>query len=290
MKKPVGLLFLERSKMLMSFFKNKIVVTILCVAAAVLVLGTAVGLTGGSGLIANAVNTVFSPVQSIVSAVTSSVDGFTVFIWEMQSYKEENQQLVSEINKLKKENRSIEDYKKENDRLTALLGLKESMAQYETTAARIVAYEPDNWYETIVINKGKNDGIEIGNVVVAGDGVVGQIAEIGTNWARVSAIINIDNAVGVRIVRTGDIAITEGDVALCKDGLCKMTFMSKDSAVIVGDIVETSGLGGIYPSGMTVGKVREIFSDNSGTLQYAVIEPSVDFDNLREVLVITDVE
>lgn len=274
----------------MSFFKNKIVVTILCVAAAVLVLGTAVGLTGGSGLIANAVNTVFSPVQSIVSAVTSSVDGFTVFIWEMQSYKEENQQLVSEINKLKKENRSIEDYKKENDRLTALLGLKESMAQYETTAARIVAYEPDNWYETIVINKGKNDGIEIGNVVVAGDGVVGQIAEIGTNWARVSAIINIDNAVGVRIVRTGDIAITEGDVALCKDGLCKMTFMSKDSAVIVGDIVETSGLGGIYPSGMTVGKVREIFSDNSGTLQYAVIEPSVDFDNLREVLVITDVE
>lgn len=274
----------------MSFFKNRIVIGIVCVTAAVSVLGGIAGLTGGSGSIANVVNTVFVPVQSVVSAVTSSIDGFTVFVWEMQSYKEENEQLVSEINKLKKENRSIEDYKAENDRLTALLGLKESMAQYETTAARIVAYEPDNWYETIVINKGEKDGIKIGNVVVAGDGVVGQIAEAGTNWARVSAIINMDNAVGVRIVRTGDIAITEGDVTLCRDGLCKMTFMSKDSSVIVGDIVETSGLGGIYPSGMTVGKVREIFSDNSGTLQYAVIEPSVDFDNLHEVLVITNVQ
>lgn len=274
----------------MSFFKNKIVIAVAAVTLAVFIFGGVFGVASGNGFITNVVGVIFSPAQKLVSSVASTIDGFTVYMWEMKSYKEENERLVSEINRLKKENRTIEDYKIENDRLTALLGIKESMSQYETMAARIVAYEPNNWYETIVISKGSGDGIEVGNVVVAGDGVIGQIAEVGSNWARVSAIINVDNAVGVRVVRTGDIAVTEGDISLCKDGFCKMTFMSKDSSVIVGDIVETSGLGGVYPAGLTVGKVREIFSDNSATQQYAVIEPEVKFEDLREVLVITDVE
>ena len=69
-----------------------------------------------------------------------------------------------------------------------------------------------------------------------------------------------------------------------------MSFMSKNASVIVGDMLETSGLGGVYPAGMMVGKVREISSDNSGSMQYAVVEPAVDFNDLREVLVITDVQ
>lgn len=274
----------------MSFFKNKIVIAIICVTVAVFILGGIMGWTGGEGPVGNAVGVIFSPAQKLTSLVTSSIDRFTVFVWEMKSYKEENERLVNEINELKKENRSIEDYKSENDRLTELLGLKESMAEYNTVAARIIAYEPDNWYETIVINKGEKDGIKPETVVMTGSGVVGQVAEVGTNWARVSAIINIDNSVGVRVVRTGDIAITEGDVALSKDGYCKMSFMSKNASVIVGDMLETSGLGGVYPAGMMVGKVREISSDNSGSMQYAVVEPAVDFNDLREVLVITDVQ
>lgn len=274
----------------MSFLKNKIVIAIISIAVAVAVIGGVTGIVGGRGAVGNIVGIIFSPVQKAVSSVTSSIDGFMVFMWEMQSYKEENERLVSEVNRLKKENRSIEDYKTENERLKELLGLKDTMWQYETKAARIVAYEPNNWYETLVINKGTADGIVVGNVVMTGEGIVGQITDAGTNWARISAIINMDNAVGVRNSRTGDIAIVEGDISLSKKGCCKMSFMSKDSAVIVGDMVETSGLGGIYPAGMTVGKVTEIFSDNSGAMQYAVIEPEVDFDNLREVLVITNVQ
>jgi len=274
----------------MSFFKNKIVVAIISVTMAVLILGGVAGLTGRGSMVANAVGVIFSPVQRLVSYITSSIDGCVVFMYEMKSYKEENARLVSEVNRLKKENRTVEDYKAENERLTELLGLKDAMVQYETKAARIVAYEPNNWYETLVINKGMSDGISVGNVVMTGEGIVGQITEVGANWARISALINMDNAVGVRNARTGDIALVEGDISLSKEGFCKMTFMSQNASVIVGDMVETSGLGGVYPAGMTVGKVNEIFSDNSGVMQYAVIEPAVDFDDLREVLVITNVQ
>jgi rod shape-determining protein MreC len=197
--------------------------------------------------------------------------------------------LVNEINELKRESRSVEAYKEENDRLRELLELKNTqMSEYKTAAARIISYEPDNWNETIVIDKGSRNGIKEGSVVVTGGGVVGQVTETGTTWSRVSAIINLDNALGVRVIRTGDLAIVEGDSELSREGNCKMSFIAKDASVIVGDLLETSGLGGIYPPGMTVGTVTKINSDNTGTMQYAVVKPVVDFNNLYEVLVICD--
>lgn len=274
----------------MSFFRNKIVLALIGVTVVVVIMCGIMGGTNGNGAVGNVMGVIFSPAQKAVSFIASSVNRFTVFIWEMHSYKEENDRLVAELNELKKDNKGIDDYKAENERLTELLGLKESMPEYDTEAARIIAYEPNNWYETFVINKGSKDGIAEEAVVMTSSGIVGQVSEAGENWARVSAVINIDNSVGVRVVRTGDIAITEGDVSLAKDGYCKMSFMSQNAAVIVGDLLETSGLGGVYPAGMMVGKVREILMDSSGSMQYAVVEPTVDFDELREVLVIKNVQ
>lgn len=233
-----------------------------------------------------AVRTVFSPFQKAVAYIGSSVNNFTAFIFEMKGYKAENERLVNEINALKKENRSIEDYKTENDRLTELLGLKEQLSESETVAARVIAKNTSGWCDTLEINKGKKDGLKPEDIVITPDGVVGLITQVGSGWSSVDTIINTEHALGVRVVRTSDIAIVEGDVAFAKDGFCKMNFISRDAGMVVGDILETSGLGGIYPSGLSVGKIREMKSDNTGTLQYAVVEPFVDFDGIHEVLVI----
>lgn len=275
----------------MSFFKNKIVIAIIAVLLAVLLLAGILRITGGENYFTNIFGVIFAPAQYVTSKISSSIDELSVSIWEMDSYKEENEKLVNEINELKRENRSIEAYKAENDRLKELLDLKTTqMSEYNTVASRIISYEPDNWDDTIVIDKGTKHGIKEGDVVVTGGGVVGQVTQAGTTWSRVSAIINLDNALGVRVIRTGDLAIVEGDAELSREGNCKMDFISKDASVIVGDLLETSGLGGIYPAGMTVGTVIKINSDNTGTMQYAVVEPVVDFNNLYEVLVICDGE
>ena len=91
----------------------------------------------------------------------------------------------------------------------------------------------------------------------------------------------------MKISRTGDVAVVEGDNELYTQSYCKMTFIDKGSNLIVGDVLETSGAGGVYPPGLTVGSVREINADAMGNLNYAIVEPIVDFSRLYEVLVIT---
>ncbi|MCX7714840.1 MAG: rod shape-determining protein MreC, partial [Clostridia bacterium] len=195
----------------MSFLRNRIVIVTISITIAVFILAGISNMIKGSP-VANVVGVVFSPAQKLVSHIASAVNDFTAFIWEMREYKEENERLVVKLNELQKENRSVEDYKAENERLKDLLGLKQSMSEYSTIAARIIAYEPNNWYDALVIDKGTADGLSEECVVLTSKGIVGQITSIGTNWARVSVITDMENALGVRVVRSGDVAIVEGDV------------------------------------------------------------------------------
>ncbi len=269
-----------------SFWKSKSII-----AVAVITVVTAAGTAffgGADNAVSSALKTVFSPFQSVVSAAANSVNEFRVFIMEARSYKEENERLVSEIKELKRENRGEEALRAENDRLKNMLNLVESNEDYDMVAAEIISFEPNNWYDTIVINRGTSSGIDVDDAVITPDGVVGKVTEVGYSWARIKSILNTENAMGVRVSRTGDIAVVEGDAVLTTDKKCKMTFIDKGAAVIVGDLLETSGSGGIYPAGLKVGNITSIQQDSTGMLQYAEVEPSADFNNLYEVIVITN--
>lgn len=242
----------------------------------------------GTNPVSNAVKTVFAPVENGFSFVTGKILKTVNFLWEMDSYKEENEKLVRQINDLNRETHDAAKLREENERLQALLELKDSMSGYGTVAASVIAYSANNWYDTIEINKGLINGLKVGNSVITPDGVVGKITDVGLNWATVSTVLNPDNAMGVRIGRTGDAAVVEGDDELYGEGYCKMTFIDKDAGIIVGDLLETSGSGGIYPAGLLVGAIREIDADNMGMLNFATVEPSVDFSRLYEVLVVID--
>ncbi|MCC8169334.1 MAG: rod shape-determining protein MreC [Oscillospiraceae bacterium] len=243
----------------------------------------------GSNPIANAVKTVFAPVENGFAYIADKVSGTVRFLWEMDSYKDENEELIRQINELNRETRDASQLREGNERLQELLELKNNMDGYSTVAASVIAYSKNNWYDTIEINKGLMHGLDVGNAVITPDGVVGKITDIGLNWATVSTLLNPDNAMGVRIGRTGDAAVVEGDEELYSQNYCKMTFIDKDAGIIIGDLLETSGSGGIYPAGLFVGAIREIDSDNTGMLNYATVEPSVDFSRLYEVLVINGV-
>lgn len=271
-----------------SLFKKKSVRIALIVTALVLVFA-AIAHFGGANPVSQAVRTVFSPFQRGASYIVNKVTGTTDFIREMKSYQEENERLVNEINELKRQNRDITNYREENERLRETLDLMQSLDGYSTVAASVIAYSSNNWYDTVEISKGALAGVSVGNAVITPDGVVGKVTEVGPNWATVSTILNPDNAMGVRISRTGDVAVVEGDDELYSQSYCKMTFIDKDSALIIGDLLETSGAGGIYPAGLGVGAVREINADAMGNLNYATVEPMVDFSRLYQVVVINGV-
>lgn len=240
-----------------------------------------------NNFLSNALHMAAAPVQSLLARASGSVQEFFVYAGNMKDFQRQNEELAIRNLELQKENRSVEDYKKENERLRRLLAIREEMKDYETTAARVIGYEPNNWYDTIVINKGENNGIKVQDVVISDSGVIGQISEAGTNWARISTVINASHAVGVRISRTGDIGVLEGDSRLMKENKCRLDYIGKDVSVVVGDILETSGIGGIFPPGLTVGKVTDIKMDSTGRLTEAVVEPTTNLEQLHEVLVIT---
>lgn len=240
----------------------------------------------GINPVSKVLRTVFAPVQNGFSYIAYKIDSLKNFIWEMDTYKEKNEELVARINELERQNRDTAQYREENEKLQALLELKKSIAEYTSLAASVISYSSNNWYASIEINKGTLNGVAVGNCVISNEGVVGTVTETGPNWAIVSSIMNTGTATGIRITRTGSIGIVEGDGELIQKGLCKMSFLDRNSNVIVGDLLETSGSGGVYPQGLMVGKVKDISSDNAGTLEYATVEPAVDFSKLYAVLVI----
>jgi len=118
--------------------------------------------------------------------------------------------------------------------------------------------------------------------------LVGYISDAGTNWARVTALTDPASAVGASIVRSRDFGIVEGDVILGRRGQTRLAYIARDTNIIIGDYVETSGMGGIFPHGLLIGRVLEIRPDLQGISQYAIIETAVDFGRLTEVFVITN--
>lgn len=269
----------------MKFFKKRGVLPSLIVTLAVALCILLVHFTG-SNPVTNAVRSVFSPFQNGAAYVSAKVNNLTSFIWEAQSYKEQNKRLEHELNEAQMNSMDAAKYREENERLRELLDLRNSMDDYETVAASVIAYSANNWYDTVQINKGTADGVDVGASVLCGDGVVGRVVSAGRNWASVSSIINTGSATGIRVSRTGGIGVVEGDGELCMRGLCRVAFIDNNSSLIEGDILETSGSGGIYPQGYVVGRVKEVKNDGTGQLSEAIVEPSVDFSRLREVLVI----
>lgn len=273
----------------MPFLRNKIIkiITIVIVVCAVLS-GMAYF---GNNPVQRAIYAVISPVFNTAYSVITPVRKFFTSIKESDNYEKEIKSLKEQVNALSIENKSREDYINENKRLKELLDLKDNtMEAYNTVTARVVSYEPNSWYDTVMLGKGTKDGISIDNIVITSLGVVGRVTDCGSNWAKVSTIINSSNSVGVKLSRTGDVGVLSGDASLAQDKNAKLEYLSNDKNLIKGDILVTSGLGGVYPADLTVGKIINIKSDSAGNLDYGVVEPSVDFSSLYEVLVITEMK
>lgn len=275
----------------MSFFEKHRRLIIALISAAVIVAIMCVSLIPfkNSFFVTNIINTVVTPIQSAVSKVSDGIGGFVNYLFEMKDLNEENDRLTKQLAELNHNYKSAQDYKTENERLKEILDLKEnnSIAK-DAIACNVIGWSSDNWYSYYTIDKGTAKGIQNKDVVICPSGLVGQVCEVGLNWAKVSTIIESSSSVGAKIVRSSDVAIVGGDYELERQGFCKMTFINKDAQIIVGDTVETSGLGESYPGGIALGKVKEIISDSAGVSQYAIIEPYADLKNLKQVLVLKE--
>lgn len=275
--------------MIKKLFSNKyfiimLIVTILLIVTMIFSVNNSYETTAADNIIVK----ITMPIQKLVYGASSNVRGFFEHFGDIYELKNENKELKSNISSLKSEIEKYKVYKTENDRLRSMLGLKDTYKNFELESANIIGKDSTRWFLSLTIDKGTDNGIEMSDTVITPDGLVGHISDLGKDWARITTILDSQSTVAVVVERTTDLATVDGDIDLSEKGMCKMTYIPKDSTLTVGDIAKTSGLGGVFPKGINVGKIMEIHPENQGVSQYAEILPSVDFNKIYEVFVITN--
>ncbi|MFW6052503.1 MAG: rod shape-determining protein MreC [Desulfosalsimonas sp.] len=225
-----------------------------------------------------------SPAQGIV---TRSID-FSRGIWEQYFYlvdtAKKNRELRRKLARARLELHERSEERHANERLRKLVGFKAD-SDLSMQAARVVARDPSPWYRSVIIDKGSEDGLKKGCSVVVPDGVVGQVTELSSGYAKVLLVIDRNSAVDALVQRTRARGVVAG---LSTGGECRFDFTLRKQDVSVGDTVITSGLDGVHPKGLRIGRVSKIIRSNSGIFQEVEIMPYADFQKLEEVLVVLD--
>lgn len=266
---------------------------LILIAAILLALVTAVvsALLGGAAdPFSNLANILTTPVRNGINAVVNWTEEKYSDAFEQEQLKQENEELKKRVSELEEKERAYEAALQENERLRNVLELRPRERSFdELESAMVTARETSNWASTLTLSKGSAQGVEVDDTVVDEYwNLVGVAAEVGENWCTVRTLIDSDTELGGQITRTGGAAILEGDLALMGEGRLKLTFLPENSQLMSGDLVTTSGRGGVYPSGLVAGRVEEVRTDASGINQYAVIVPETDLDNLKQVFIIKD--
>lgn len=234
-----------------------------------------------------AVSLVLSPFQQAVSWVSNEFRFVTSNIWEIATLHEQNKMLRNEVEQLRVINLQASEAMAENARLRAMVDYKQSAHQFDMVAARVIGRESDTWSSMIVIDRGTGSGIQNDMPVVTPAGLVGRVVEAGPKSSKVQLILDPRSSVGT-IVQRAESRVTglvQGDVS--NPTMPQMVNIPRNADVVEGDVIVTSGYGGIFPKGIVVGLVTTLNNDAGGLLKIGVLEAAVDFQKLEDVLVIT---
>ena len=203
------------------------------------------------------------------------------YIVEWPALREENQSLKAELNGLKAELDHLEEIKRENERFESLLDLKQKIGG-RVFAAQVIGRDPSHWSQFIVINKGIRASVKKNTVLVHPEGLVGKVVSAGRQSARAILLVDAESRVSAMNQRTRDLGLIQG----IGSPMLKMTYLDRFSNVQVGDVIISSGLGGIYPKGIPIGKVEMVGVEKDRLKLYALLRPFVSFSKLEEVLCI----
>ena len=209
---------------------------------------------------------------------------------EISVVLDENKELKSKVDDLTEENNQLRQDTYELSRLRELYQLYEKYTGYTKVGARIIEVTADNWSKAFKVDKGSDDGIKKDMNVIAGGGLVGIVTEVGKNYSIIKTIIEDNNSVSGMLIDTNETCIVEGDIEQSDSGFVKLTHFKSDITVRDGDKVVTSNISDKYLQGILIGYAKDVTPDSNNLTQSGYLVPAVDFNNLQEVLIITEMK
>jgi len=231
-----------------------------------------------------------TPIQRLVDNTTERIIDASASLRDLRDLRERNRQLETLVDQLMIENVRLKEAEAQNEDLRLKLAFAEAYPQYVLKAAevrgRVIGYEPNNFMSVLIVDIGRQDGVQKGMPVVTERGLVGHIHKVGANWAKVLLIIDPSSSVAALVQSSRAPGLVSG--RLGQDLV--MDYIPQEETVSVGDVILTSGMSGNYPKSLLIGQVLEVEQRDIDPFQRAIVRPSVSFEKLETVLVITTFE
>jgi len=226
--------------------------------------------------------------QTIIAKPANAMAVFFDNINDLKNTYTENKKLKSHLEQLTSLEAQNHELKKENEELKSIIKEKNSLGDSESIQAQVIARNPDSWYEQVVIDKGEVNGVEKNMAVVTSGGFIGKVTQVDKFYSTVELLSSPDetNRISAKVqgAKKDAYGLIEGYDKKTKMLLLKQ--LDFNIKIKKGDHVVTSGLSGMFPSGLVIGDVEKIVPDENGLTQTAYVKPEANFYDVREVLVI----
>lgn len=278
------------------FLKNNgILVLVIALLLALITAVVSFTFGGIANPFSNVAGVIATPFRGAINAFVRWTEGVSSDAFRREAMEEELERLRQENAKLREQAREGDAASRENERLRDLLELAPKGRKFDLESAAVTARGSSNWSSTMTVSKGSLAGVEPGDCVIDQYyNLVGIITEVGLNWANLMTVVDVDLEVGAMVARTDGAAMAEGDFVLMGENRLKLTFLPEGTRLLAGDEILTSGLksGGTatYPSGLLIGTVEQVRSDDSGMSDYALLRPATNLDELEQVFIIKEFE
>jgi rod shape-determining protein MreC len=223
-----------------------------------------------------------APVQQALTAIHRASFGVWTTYLDWKNVRTENHRLRDENQRLRVEALVVTETLQENGRLRRLLDLRTRMP-LDTLPGEIIAREWGGWVRSLTVNRGRADEIRKLTAVISPDGLVGRVVEVRPGTSVVQVLTDPASTVGAHVLRTRTPGVVEGEPR----GTVRFKYLARDGALNIGDLVVSSGQGGLFPRGVPIGRVSNLDQRTSGLFHLAILEPVVDLARIDEVLLVT---
>lgn len=240
---------------------------------------------GNNSVVSTALNGAFRGLFQVTAAATAGAKAS-----DIDELKAENEKLKQENAELREQLADYYDVKAENERLRKYYDLKEENPSFKIRPANVIKRDTNDDFYSFTLDIGSADGVAANNAVITENGLVGWVYRVDAVTCKVKTILSPDTRAGAVDKASGDSGIVSGSTYLCDDNLTRLNTLAENNKVAEGDMIVTSGTGGVYPGNLIIGSVKEISIDSYDNSRYAVIEPYEDIRTITAAAVITDFE
>ena len=247
----------------------------------------AVATENPSSPITSAVGSVVGPLRRVASAVADKFGWFEDSFASAGAYKNENERLKEKVAEYESRLAGYDEAMHKLESYEKILEVKEKNPDFSIVTADIIGTDSSDIFSSIIINKGSSDGVKVNDPVIYGNYLVGVVKKVNHSYSVIETILNPSVNVSAIESKTREAAYITTDVRQSEEGKCILASLDRTTEISPGGIVLTSGIGGIYPSGLIIGTVSQVLKSDIDISSYAIVTPGADIGSLEDVFVIT---